>query len=313
MSRPLLLACILLPLLTACIPKAQYDTVVTQRDYYQNQTLRADSLAQARALDRSDSLGRTASLERRQLKEIEDLTATNQSLSERLLDARNRYETLVRQNSELLSASGSDVISLQQNLLDRGAELSKREAEVQRMERNLLAREQRLGSLPYPSGPQGTNPVDPQTNAAVDLGRLYDELGQLMLAVADSGYVLREPEAGTLKLVMNEQLLFTDGQSVSLSGQQLLRKLSATLRNYPRASYLVIGHAESVDGNALLAYDSSLRRAVNVALQLSQFGLDAGRIVAGGMGFYGRAEETPAAQGGLLGTRRTELVIGMEE
>ncbi len=313
MSRPLTLATAALLLLSSCVPMAQYDSVVTQREYYRNQAGLTDSLAQARALDRSDSLGLAASAERQQLKEIEDLMATNQSLRERLADTRSRYETLLEQNSELLTASGSDVMSLQQDLRDRSAELSKREAALQRSERSVQAREEQLNSLPQPSGSRGTNPVDPETDAEVDLSRLHGELSQLMLALTDSGYVLQAPAAGTVKLILNQDLLFADGQAVSLSGQQFLRQLSATLRNYPRASYLIVGHAESVEGNALLAYDSSLRRSVNVALQLGQFGLDAGRIVAGGMGFYGSGSDTSAAKLGQPSARRTELIIGMEE
>ncbi len=309
---------LLLLLLTACVPKAQYDTVVTQRDYYQQRALKTDSLAEARALTRSDSLGQQAYSGRQQLKEIEDLTATNLSLRESLTDVRNRYEILLEQNSELLTASGSDVMSLQQDLRDRTAALSKKEADLRRTELNLQAREQQLASLGgspetycTETNPQGTNPVDPRSNAAVDLGRLYDELGQLMLAVTDTGYVLSEPTGNRFELILDEKILFADSQSVSLDGQRLLRKLAATLRNYPKAKYTIIAHAESVDGNALLAYDSSMRRSVNVALQLSQFGLDAGRIVAGSMGFYG-SQDARSSPTGQPGARRTEIVIAME-
>ena len=317
MMRTTLFAGLLLTLV-ACVPKAQYDTVVTERNFYQRQSLRTDSLAEAAVQYRSDSVQQEGYALQQRLKEIEDLTATNQTLRESLEDSRNRYEILLQQNSELLTASGSDVMSLQQELRDRSAALSKKEATLRRAELELQAREEQLASLDGTPATynttradgQQTNPVDPQSDAEVDLYRLNDELAQLMLAVTDTGYLLTKPEAGTFKLVLNQNLLFADGQAVSLDGQRLLRRLAATLRNYPRATFTIIGHAESVDGNALLAYDSSIRRSVNVALQLNQFGLDAGRIVAGGKGFYG-SESGDGNDGPALGPRRTEVVIGM--
>ncbi len=321
MPYRILLILSIIPLLASCVSKAQYDTLTVERDYYRNQTAATDSTTAQMLQTIEDSLQQARMVRNRQLRKIEDLTGTNRSLHDRINDLTERYESIMEQNSSLIFARGNDG-SLQQDLQDLQAELDRREATLDRRELQLQAREESLSSLDrmrneqpevYGSDmePRGTSPVDPESAARVRIERLQEELRQLMLALTDTGYVLRRPDEITLELVLGGELTFEGNNNVSLAGQRILRRLAGTLRNYPGLSYTVIGHAESVDGDPLLAYQTSTERGISVALQLAQFGIDSGTIIAGGQGYYG-PDDTPQLNG-LDNERRTQIVIRSTE
>ncbi|MBB4077914.1 outer membrane protein OmpA-like peptidoglycan-associated protein [Lewinella aquimaris] len=293
--------------LTACIPKAQYETLATERDYYRNQALTSDSLSAALTLAVRDSTRREADLDKEQLRTIENLTATNLNLERTLRELRGRYDDMLQQNSLLVAGNESDIATLQEDLSLRSAELSKQEASLRQRRLELDARERQLSGLSTQRGLQGTNPVDPVSDAVLLTDRLYDELQQLLIATVDDGYTLVRNSGSTLALTLSDSLLFDPNQEISLEGQRILRKLTATLRNYPRADYRVIGHAESTDGQVLRAYEESFARSARIAVVFTKFGLDGARILPAGLGIYGT--ENVAELGGGRPERRTRLLI----
>ncbi|MGB3801901.1 MAG: hypothetical protein WA952_18930 [Lewinella sp.] len=316
MTRPLPYLFLLL-LATACVPKTQFDSLTTERDYYRSQAENADSASTVRYQTLTDSLQGARGLQRRQLRQIEELNATNRSLNNRIADLTGQYESILEQNRNLLDAGGAEA-NLQQALLDRQAELDQREAVIDRRAMQLSAREESLTSFDrmreeqpqtYDSGTevQGTSPVDPMATDEILMDRLQDELRQLLLALTDTGYVLRRPDATTLELLLGGNLTFGKNNVVTLEGQRILRRLGGTLRNYPGLAFTIIGHAESVEGDPVLAYQSSTTRSVRVALQLAQFGIDPGSIIPAGQGFYG-TDDVPQFDG-LDRARRTQLII----
>ena len=301
----------------ACVPRAQYETLVTERDYYREQVVQTDSTTGSRLQTLNDSLQNRRIAEQRQIRLLDELRATNRTLHTRVEELTAQYNSILEQNRAIVADAGGDG-NLQQELLDRRAELERQDAELARRERQLRAREESLASFDRmrneqpetygtDSGLRGTSPVEPEAAPRLRMDGLQEELRQLMLALTDTGYVLRRPDPVTLELVLGGEYAFDDGDAISLSGQRTLRRMGGTLRNYPGLRYTIIGHAESRGGDALLAYTSASARAVRVALQLSQFGIDAGAIVAGTQGFYG-PEDTPQLNG-LDRERRVVLVI----
>ncbi|WP_116124408.1 hypothetical protein [Lewinella sp. IMCC34183] len=318
MSRLPVFTALTLLSLTACVPKAQFDTLVEERDAYRRQVVEQDSLAGVRSQVDRDSLAQLVRGRRQAVQQSESLTAANQSLTAQLTDVRARYEALLEQRSNLLEGGSSSTAEQQQDLLDRTAELNQREMRLQQRERSLEAREQSLSSIDemrsqQPGAVRGTSPVDPHANAVLTADQVLEEVRQLMLASTDTGYVLERAGPATINLTLAGDLLFEGegSRTVSVVGQRVLRRLGGTLRNYPQAEYTIVGHAESLEGDALLAYESSTDRAIRVAVQLAQFGVDSGRIVAGGKGFYGA--DAPPRLPGRAGERRTEVRITIPE
>ena len=279
----------LLIVLTACVPRAQYDTLVTERNYYRNQRLAEDSLAGVQLRATRDSISLTDRSQRSELRQIEDLTATNRALEQQLRSTRQRYEQLVDQQGELATAQPE----ADRELTTLRAELTDRQAVLDRRERELAAREDRLSSLPNaPVAAQAKGEPDAMAPTATR-DRLAEELRQVLLAAADTGYTFTaSPREPTLTLGVADRLLFGTTDTLTLAGEQLLREMSTTLRAYPRARILVVGHVASQGGDPAAAYRRSTQRGAAVSLQLARLGLDPGRIIAGGTGFYGASGTT---------------------
>ena len=308
-------------LFASCVPRAQYDTLVTERDYYREQVVQTDSTSGSRLQSLNDSLQNQRLTEQRQIRQLEELRATNRALNGRVEELTAQYNSILEQNRAILADAGGDG-NLRQELLDRQAELDRRDAELSRRDRRLQAREESLASFDRmreeqpvsygnDTGVRGTSPVDPEAAPRLRMDGLQEELRQLMLALTDTGYVLRRPDGETLELVLGGQYAFEQAGSLSLQGQKTLRRLGGTLRNYPGLDYTIVGHAESTEADPLLAYESASARAIRVALQLAQFGLDAGSITAGTQGFYG-PEDTPQLNG-LDRERRVVILIHAAE
>lgn len=77
-----------------------------------------------------------------------------------------------------------------------------------------------------PTG-RGTSPLDPTANAVVTLGRLADELKQVV--ADDPAAAVSYTEGGMIEVMVGEQ--------------RQLRRLAATLRNYPKARVFATGNA----------------------------------------------------------------------
>ena len=316
MSRLLRFACPLFVLtLCACVPRTQYDALTTERDAYRREVVAADSAASVRVMAATDSLQLAREARQRQLRQIEDLTAANAGLSERIADLTARYESILEQNRAVVADGGADD-NLQQRLLDREAELNNRQAELDRLRRELAVREENLSSLGQMRAgqpdsdltPRGTSPVNPATDEAVRMGKLHEEVRQLLLALADSGYAVSRTQTGDLNITLGGTFAFdAAGDSLNLTGQRVVRRLAATLRNYPGLEFTIVGHAESAGEDALAAYRSSTERATRVAVRLAESGLDPGTILAAGRGYYGADTFAPLTE--LDAARRTTIII----
>lgn len=315
--------------LTGCVPKNQYQALETERNYYRNQTVLADSLADLRAIKSYDEVDNSGSELSQRIQQVEALTATNIALNNSYQSLQSRYEQLLTQSQSLLSESGNQVTGLQQNLAERTAGVAAREAELRQLELDLQAREQAIariegdytpagGGEPTSYGTVNVNSGRPALsagqNAALRLNNIQSDLNQLLAGrLNGKDYIIAPAGINRLQVSLAEAALSNDGFNVSPAGQTLLQRIAGLLRNYPGAEFIVTGHASGDgSGNALRAYEDSTDKAINVAQQLVNFGLDPGKITAGGKGFYAPigSNATPEGQ---AANRRMDLFIVIPE
>ncbi len=302
----LLYAALLLTLLASCVPKSQFDALAAERDDYRDRMVRADSLANAHTRTNRDSLQEDLRTQGGLVRQIEQLTATNLVLKAQVDELQERYEALLQQQEELVAAGGGGTAGLENELANRRAQLDRREAELEQATRELAARESSLASIDemrnrQPGQARGTSPVDPTADAVVTADKIHNELRQLLLAATDTGYVLERPGPFSIALTLDGSLLLADANTLSTTGQRIVRRLGATLKNYPMAEFTIVAHDET-GSDAGDAYRTGFDRAVLVATELARYGVDAGRIVAGSKGLYGSG-----------GARSTELRIRIPE
>ncbi len=325
--KTLPLALLFSTLLCSCVPRTQYEALVTERNYYRNQATTADSLADKRAISTYDEVELTGGELDQRIRQVEALTATNVALNQSYQSLQTRYEELLSQSQQMLSTSGEQVTGLQQSLAARTTQVAAREEQLRKLELDLRAREEAIARVEGDYAPAGGGdptvygtvaanggrpPLSGAQNAALKLNTIQNDLSQLLAYLPASSYVLRPVGSNRLQLELSESILSTDGFHVNPNGQQLLRRLVATLRNYPGTEYTVVGHADGANPNAMRAYEDSTDKAIQVAQQLITFGLDPAFITAGGKGFYAPVGDNSTAAG-QEANRRTDLYITVPE
>lgn len=324
---------LLATMFSSCVPKQQYQALEAERNYFRNQTVLADSLADQRAISAYDEVDLSGNELNQRIRQVEALTATNTSLNNSYQSLQLRYDELLGQSQQMLTQSGTEVTTLQQSLADRTTAVAQREDELRQLEANLAAREEAIARIEQDFAPAGGGAVqtygtavaNPQAygtnavaslssgqNTALQVNEIQNQVSQVMAAYPTTAYKLTNEGNDKLRITLSEGLLTTDGFTISPSGQQLLRSLANGLRSQAAAEVLVIGHADNGDGNALRAYEDSSDKAINVAQQLINFGMSPRKITIGAKGFYDPVSNGITQQD-LAANRRTELVVTVFE
>lgn len=314
---------VLMAIFSSCVPKTQYEALETERNYYRNQSTLADSLADQRAIQSYDEVDLTGNELDQRIRQVESLTATNISLNQSYQSLKGRYEELLTQSQSMLSTSGNEVSGLQQNLADRTAQVAGREADLRQKELDIQAREEAIariegdytpagGGEPSAYGRVTTTDNRPglsgSQNAALLINTIQSDMNQLLANRPGTSYIIANAGTNRLQITLAETNLSADGFTISPAGQSLLRRMATTLRNYPSAEFTIVGHADAANGNALRAYEDSTDKAINVAQQMVNFGLDPGKITAGGQGFYAPVGNSATPEG-QQANRRTDIFI----
>lgn len=315
--RFILPALTLVVLATACVPRDQYEALEVEKNYYQNLVERNDSIQSNEALQTYGNVNSTQRDLDQYIRQVEALTATNQSLNRSFQDLQNRYQSLLDQNDQLLSSSGQQVTSLQQSLADRQAELNEREQELRQAEIAMQNRESQINQLGN-TDPTAFQPATYGNQAAINNQQLALEQNQLLSALQLSLdnynselYYLRAEGQDKVVLTVAEIQLFSDGFQLSNQGRAFLQDLSSTLQYQQLSQVDVIGH-EDPTVEELSAFENSTDRAIAVVRFLRDHGFRNGKLTAGGKG----ATEPQAGSNSPTNralNRRTDIIISLEE
>jgi len=314
--------------LTACVPKDQYNTALTELNYYRSQVEQSDSLRANEAISTYNNSG-TMELElQRRIQEVESLTATNLSLNRSFQDLKSRYDQLLSQDQDLLKASGDQVSTLQQNLADRAAQVSEQEQILRQKEIELQSREQQLAQLE--SGNAGASPASygavnatPTTygstpapaaltdaqSSALRQNQLQNQLTQTLINYPRNEVMVAPVGSAEVQITLSQAQMFSDGYTLSAAGANVLQRVAAILQAYPDAEVTIIGHSDLAD-SPIVAYENSTDRAINVAQNLISHGLNPRSILAAGQGYYApvAGNNTSAER---AANRRTVIVIAL--
>lgn len=309
-------------LLSACVPKDQYNAAITELNYYRNQSERADSLEASRAVSTYNSTGSSDVELQRRIQQVEALTATNMSLNRSFQDIKERYDKLLSQNTELLSASGEQVTTLQQNLAERAAQVSEQEQILRQKEIELQAREQQLAQLsngtstpnayggvqqPASYSTRGPATLSEAQSSALKQNQLQTQLAQVLVGYPRNEVGIAPRGNNEVVLTLAQSALFADGFRLDDGGRLLLSRISQVLSGHPTSQITVVGHSDaSVD--AVIAFENSTDRAIVVTQNMISHGISPQRILAASQGYYlPVANNNTAAE--RAANRRTEIVV----
>ena len=308
---------------SACVPKQQYTELEQTLAYYKGEALSTDSI-RATNLNLQSENNKTQSDYQGLTRELERLTATNISLNRNYQDIVNRYNQLVGENQKVLAVSSYETATLEQELALRREELDQKERSLDQMEGQMRNRDAELRRLEargaYNNTPTGygNTVTDTRFNdlrsqkATINqrAANLYDYFQRVLV-----GFPLDEVglsnENGMIKLSLSQALLFPQGEgAVYWKGRQALQQIAVVLRENPDLKVRILGHTNP-GSSADYDWETSLFRALAVAKDLNSYGVDAGRLSAGGEG--GNQPIVPATDArAQIVNGRTDIIIPLD-
>jgi chemotaxis protein MotB len=306
MNRILSLALIAL-LMGACIPKKDHDVVVAEQ-----KRLEAESKDQQLKIEkltgRTDALdAENGSLKR----EIEGLKADTAALggdirktNERIAQLNGLINDLVATNETISNNSMAENARLARELKQNELLVKKKEAELETLakslaatQKDLEAREKKVKEL------QATlSRKDSVVNA------LQQVVAKALLGFQNSGLTVVQKN-GKVYVSLSEQLLFGTGSAtVDPRGKQAIQELGKVLEANPDISILVEGHTDD-QGSDELNWDLSVRRATSIVKILAENNkIDPSRLTAAGRGKHLPLDPAKNADARRK-NRRTEIIL----
>jgi len=141
---------------------------------------------------------------------------------------------------------------------------------------------------------------------------LVNNLKRSLAGIPDDDVQI-EVKKGVVYVSLSDKMLFRSGSSIiNAQAESVIGKVAKILNDYQQIEILVEGHTDNVpfaSENLVDNWDLSVKRATSVVRMLQKkYGVDPGRMIAGGRGEYApKASNNNAADRAL--NRRTEIII----
>ncbi|MCS6990543.1 MAG: OmpA family protein [Chitinophagales bacterium] len=223
------------------------------------------------------------------------------TLTARLEDLNQLYESQVQQNRLLTSRSSAERRALLDSLTAQQERLIQQQKSLDALQADLAQREKKLQELNV-------------------LLRQKDSISQALLGTiqrALKGYeksdLSVEYRNGKVYVSLSEKLLFQSGRTdVDAKGRAALQQLAEVLKKNPDISITVEGHTDNVPllGTGFMKdnWDLSVLRATSIIRILTEYGVDPRRITASGRSEYFPVASNATAEGKAR-NRRTEIIL----
>lgn len=313
--KPITLLFVLV-LLGSCVSKKSYDELQETVGYYKEQATVTDSLNNAT---------RNAELEKQEIEvdlkaammEIEQLTATNKSLYGSYQEMLAKYNSLINQNREVLSATSYENLNLQEAVASKQDQLDQKERALLQMESELRQERDRLRTVEYNyTSAQGSlNDKDRriqelETSLKANertMNQLRNSMNEVLRGFSSDDLSAVERN-GKMYVSLSQNLLFPSGSNeIDWKGRQALMKVAEALKSNPDINITVEGHTDS-DGTASKNWDLSVLRATTIVKLLATYGVPSDRLTASGKAFYAPVASNDTREGKGL-NRRTEIIL----
>lgn len=214
-----------------------------------------------------------------------------------------QVEKLGLQNKVLLAQSSEDREKLNASLLQKTADLLKKEAEVNILSNNLKDRELRIKDLEAV-----LNRQDSATNY------LKNKLLEALTGFNSNELSVVQKD-GKIYVSMSDKLLFKSGSyEIDAKGKEALAKVAAVLKKQTTFNIVVEGHTDndafiSPIGSVKDNWDLSVMRATTIAkILVDENKLDAKKVIASGHGQYNPIVKNDTPENKAK-NRRTELIL----
>lgn len=249
--------------------------------------------------------------------QLEKLTNDNNTLSnerDQLLNLKNKLnndiialneqiEKLGLQNKILLAQSSEDREKLNASLLQKTADLIRKEDQVNLLSKDLKEREDRIRNLE-----SILNKQDSATNY------LKNKLLEALTGFNSNELSVIQKD-GKIYVSMSDKLLFKSGSyEIDAKGKEALAKVAGVLKKQNTFNIVVEGHTDndafiSPIGSVKDNWDLSVMRATTITkILVDENKLDARKVIASGHGQYNPVVKNDSPENKAR-NRRTEIIL----
>lgn len=292
-------------LLSSCVSSKVYNEL---DDKYQD--------LQAENRELSEDLGALREENSRNARDLADLkTAHEQLTAERdrlqgeYTTTKSKYDNLVESYDALEQNSSSALAEnsrrnreLLGELEDKEDALQREQERLEKLQRDLTARSQRVDELEGMIAAQEAK-----------MNSLRESLSRALVNFEGKGLTVEQRD-GKVYVSMENKLLFSSGSwAVGAEGTQAVKQLGEVLAQNPDISVLIEGHTDDVPfrrNNQLYDnWDLSMKRATSIVRLLQENSdIDSENLTAAGRGEYAPVASNETAQG-KASNRRIEVIL----
>lgn len=252
--------------------------------------------ADKKAMDQLDEVYQETLAERDELQRKYDAAVANYE------NLKNSYDALEKNSSAAIAANSKKNRELLGKLEDKERSLAQERTRLDRLQRDLDARSQRIDEL---EGLIATKDAKMQA--------LKSAISKALRNFEGKGLTVEERN-GKVYISMENKLLFESGSwAVGGQGKKAVQQLGTVLAENPDIAVLIEGHTDNVPytGNAQLSgnWDLSTKRAtaiVNILLENSQ--IDPQNLTAAGRGEFAPVASNDTSEGKSK-NRRIEVIL----
>jgi chemotaxis protein MotB len=317
--KSILVFCTILLLAVSCVPVKQFTEIKSKADSCKEENDLLKEENRKLTVDVNELDGKVLSMQNKLFnieKEYEKLKHDRLALQEQNESLQKMQGEFEGQINNLKSGSSDEIAKLLEELQRMQENLLERENRVKAAGDELKTQEQKLKEAQDLYNQQQAKLVELQNalNSQKDATEsLKGKLNQALRGFYDQGLTVHEKN-GKIYVSLEEQLLFQTGSyTVDPKGQEAIKKLSEVLANNIDINIMVEGHTDDVpltgSGQIKDNWDLSVMRATAVTrIILSNKSIDPKRITSCGRGEFVPlvAAKTPEAR---KKNRRTEIIL----
>jgi len=235
--------------------------------------------------------------------ERDQLLTLKNKLNNDIIALNEQIEKLGLQNKVLLAQSSEDREKLNASLLQKTADLIRKEDQVNLLSKDLKEREERIRNLE-----SILNKQDSATNY------LKNKLLEALTGFNSNELSVIQKD-GKIYVSMSDKLLFKSGSyEIDTKGKEALAKVAGVLKKQNTFNIVVEGHTDndafiSPIGSVKDNWDLSVMRATTITkILVDENKLDARKVIASGHGQYNPVVKNDSPENKAK-NRRTELIL----
>jgi chemotaxis protein MotB len=287
---------------TSCVSSKKYDQLLNSKARTDRESLRLKQVEKDCEKTNSELSETLFTLENTE-GVVQDFKSKLEDLQADYAALQGNYDRSLDNYSSLQNACAGEKAELTALITVKQTQLDDKNNILKSMETTLYANEDELDERDQRIRELNAKILHEQDK----LDSLKNVISSALVGLSAQDLTVEQRE-GKLYVTLSQNLLFEkNSKTLDNAGRDALAKLAKVLASSTELDITVEGHTDS-DGSVSLNWDLSVSRATAVVQELTENGLDGGRITASGRAFYDPLDPADD-EAAKSKNRRTEIIL----